>query len=249
MSKRAYLITVAAVMAVLMCSTALAQTDSIWIESEMADPGGSYSVSMHGRFYQDIGSLEIPLISSSDDLVFDTVTGEGSMIPPDMMIGAILKNDGNKVLINFVPGYSLAPIEPAEGKLCEIYFHIKPSAPGQTIIMDTITDTVFISPDSSFIVTTWLRGWAPDGITQIPLAFGSGMVEVQDYPICGDANFDDNVDVSDVIYIINYIFMGGDVPANYYSGDTNSDGEVTFLDIIQLVNYIFRGGPGPCVPY
>lgn len=225
----------------------IGQTDSIWIESAMVDPGGSYSVSMYCRIYQDIGSMEIPIISSSEDLIFDTVTSEGSIIPADMVIGAILKNDGNRVIINLIPGYSLAPIEPPGGKLCEIYFHIKPGALNQTIILDTITDTVYVAPDSSFVVTTWLRGWGLDGVTQIPLAFGSGSIYVEDYPVCGDANFDHNVDVSDVIHIINYIFMGGNVPANYYSGDTNSDGDVNFLDIIQLVNYIFRGGPGPCV--
>jgi len=61
----------------------------------------------------------------------------------------------------------------------------------------------------------------------------------------GDANNDKELNVSDVIYIINYLFKGGEEPIPLDSGDANCDGEVNVTDAIYLINYLFRGGPEP----
>jgi hypothetical protein len=63
----------------------------------------------------------------------------------------------------------------------------------------------------------------------------------------GDANADFKINVSDVIYLINYIFKGGPAPKSLSSGDVNYDGEVTISDIVYLINYLFKGGPKPCI--
>jgi Dockerin type I domain len=64
--------------------------------------------------------------------------------------------------------------------------------------------------------------------------------------ICGDANNDGTVDVSDAIWILNYVFMGGDPPDPMESGDANCDGFVNISDAVWIVNYVFIGGPAPC---
>jgi len=61
----------------------------------------------------------------------------------------------------------------------------------------------------------------------------------------GDANGDSKVMVSDVIYLINYLFKSGSKPDPFQSGDANCDGKVTVADVIYLVNYLFKGGPSP----
>lgn len=63
--------------------------------------------------------------------------------------------------------------------------------------------------------------------------------------ILGDANYDGNVNVGDVVFLVNYIFRDGAAPMPYISGDANSDGLVNVGDAVYLVNYIFRGGPPP----
>jgi hypothetical protein len=68
--------------------------------------------------------------------------------------------------------------------------------------------------------------------------------------IRGDANLDCKVTVSDVVYLINYLFKGGPppkcLPEPYTTcGDTNSDGKVSISDIVYLINYLFKGGPAP----
>ncbi|HDS01724.1 MAG TPA: hypothetical protein ENO07_06860, partial [candidate division Zixibacteria bacterium] len=64
--------------------------------------------------------------------------------------------------------------------------------------------------------------------------------------ICGDANADENVNVSDAVYIINYVFIGGLEPEPYESGEVNCDGAVNVSDAVYIINYIFVGGTEPC---
>jgi hypothetical protein len=81
------------------------------------------------------------------------------------------------------------------------------------------------------------------GITYGPVWHFATMV--QPY-ICGDANGDGDVNVSDAVHIINYIFAGGLPPDPTDAGDTNCDGEVNVSDAVWIINYIFEGGNEPC---
>ena len=66
---------------------------------------------------------------------------------------------------------------------------------------------------------------------------------------CGDANNGGSVDVSDVNYIVNYAFNGGDPPVPVTAcGDANTDASVDASDSVYINNYIFAGGnpPGGC---
>lgn len=66
------------------------------------------------------------------------------------------------------------------------------------------------------------------------------------YPfIRGDANGDKKLTVSDVIYMINYLFKGGPEPVPIQSADCNCDTKVTVSDVVYLINYLFKGGPAP----
>ncbi len=64
--------------------------------------------------------------------------------------------------------------------------------------------------------------------------------------IRGDTNSDDNVSLSDIVYLINYLFKQGSAPEPLHSGDANYDGNVSLSDIVYLINYLFKGGPAPC---
>jgi hypothetical protein len=69
--------------------------------------------------------------------------------------------------------------------------------------------------------------------------------------ICGDASGDEAINISDAVFLINYIFKGGPAPDPLCSGDVNGDGTVNIGDAVYLINYIFKGGPAPvqdCCP-
>jgi hypothetical protein len=64
--------------------------------------------------------------------------------------------------------------------------------------------------------------------------------------ICGDANSDETVNVSDGVFIINYVFAGGEAPDPIESGDANCDGTCNVSDAVWIINYVFTGGNEPC---
>jgi hypothetical protein len=62
----------------------------------------------------------------------------------------------------------------------------------------------------------------------------------------GDASGDGSVDISDCVFLINYIFSGGEAPNPLITGDANCEGPVDISDVVYLITYIFAGGPAPC---
>lgn len=62
----------------------------------------------------------------------------------------------------------------------------------------------------------------------------------------GDANADENINISDAVYLIAYIFTGGQPPDPLGRGELNCDGSVNISDVVYLIAYIFAGGPPPC---
>jgi hypothetical protein len=70
----------------------------------------------------------------------------------------------------------------------------------------------------------------------------------------GDANRDGKKSVSDVVFLINYLYKGGPAPDPVDLGDVNfceqnppvQPGKPTVADVVYLVNYLFKGGVAPC---
>jgi hypothetical protein len=66
---------------------------------------------------------------------------------------------------------------------------------------------------------------------------------------CGDANSDGSIDISDVVFLIAYIFSGGAAPGDCRypngKGDANGDVMVDISDVVYLISYIFSGGSTP----
>jgi hypothetical protein len=62
---------------------------------------------------------------------------------------------------------------------------------------------------------------------------------------CGDCNGDAIIDVGDVLYLINYLFIDGSAPDPIQAADVNLDGMVDIADVVYLINYLFLGGSPP----
>jgi hypothetical protein len=61
----------------------------------------------------------------------------------------------------------------------------------------------------------------------------------------GDANQSGNVNITDVVNLINYIFLSGPEPIPYCAGDANGDCQVNISDAMYIINYIFQNGSPP----
>ena len=69
--------------------------------------------------------------------------------------------------------------------------------------------------------------------------------------VSGDANGDGQVELSDVVYIINYLYKVGPAPECdpvTDCGDVNNDEIVDISDVLYLINYLYKSGPPPGNP-
>jgi hypothetical protein len=126
------------------------------------------------------------------------------------------------------------------GPIVEFYFNIKSSAPKGNYPIKLEEDTLDISPfDNTLGDTLGLNIYIP--------VLENGVISVCScYPfIRGDTNGDCLISVSDLVFLINYLFKGGTPPDPIEAGDADCDGQVTVSDIIYLFSYLFKGGPAP----
>jgi hypothetical protein len=65
----------------------------------------------------------------------------------------------------------------------------------------------------------------------------------------GDANADGIRNITDGIFILNFLFLGGPEPPCRESANTNGDGALNITDGIYILNFLFLGGPAPPAPY
>jgi hypothetical protein len=62
----------------------------------------------------------------------------------------------------------------------------------------------------------------------------------------GDANNDGKINIADVIFLTNYLFIAGPPPDPWAQGDVNCDSQINSEDVVYLMNFLFQGGPFPC---
>ena len=62
----------------------------------------------------------------------------------------------------------------------------------------------------------------------------------------GDMNCDGLINITDMTYLIAYLFSGGLAPCLHAHGDVNCDGLINITDMTYLIAFLFSGGPSPC---
>jgi hypothetical protein len=78
-------------------------------------------------------------------------------------------------------------------------------------------------------------------------AVTSGFLSVSLRPdyLSGDADGNGSIDISDVVFLIGFIFGGGLPPVPLARGDADCSTEVDISDAVFLISYIFGGGSAP----
>ena len=66
--------------------------------------------------------------------------------------------------------------------------------------------------------------------------------------IRGDSNDDGQVDISDGVHALAFLFRGGPAPACLDAADANDSGDADISDAIATFAYLFLGGPPPAPP-
>jgi hypothetical protein len=66
------------------------------------------------------------------------------------------------------------------------------------------------------------------------------------YFTCGDVDVNGTVNVSDVVYLISFVFGTGGPPRPLAAGDVDCNGSVNVSDVVYLIEFVFGDGPEPC---
>ena len=67
--------------------------------------------------------------------------------------------------------------------------------------------------------------------------------------IRGDGNFDGLTDLSDAIYVLTYLFLGGPGPRCEDAADVDDSGVLDISDAIYVLGHLFLGTRAPPAPY
>lgn len=128
---------------------------------------------------------------------------------------------------NPVPiAWELTPNE-IEGDGGSPLVHVSPVADGTFSIYTNWLDT----PPSEGSVALWKFKFTPTN----PIPFTPG-----------DVNNDGNVNISDILKLIQYLFESSNfVPSPLGRGDVNGDGYVNYADLRTFLHRIFQGGDAP----
>jgi hypothetical protein len=197
-------------------------------------PSGPGLFYAHLRVASDdsVGAIILPL-SWSGPVHFDSITFREATFDDSIRIvspDTVAEN----VLIGLIPLHD-PPIPPTQGLFTTLCFTL-------TDITGLVqVDSLFLPPINHLLFTTTEpEGYCPQYV--------SGEFPVLPYwP--GDVTFDGElIDISDVVYLINYIYKFGPTPPHPISADINNtipDRIIDIEDVIYLINYLYRFGPEP----
>ena len=62
-------------------------------------------------------------------------------------------------------------------------------------------------------------------------------------------NPDGHLDISDGVWLLNWLFQGGPLPVCMQAADVNDDDHTDISDVIYFLNFLFHGGPQPNEPF
>jgi hypothetical protein len=64
----------------------------------------------------------------------------------------------------------------------------------------------------------------------------------------GDVNGSGTINITDVVNLLDALFLGGTAPACLDAADTDDNGRLVLTDAVYLLNHLFQGGPAPPAP-
>ncbi|MCB2229100.1 PKD domain-containing protein [bacterium] len=225
-------------------SIVMAFADTLSATEVSGVPGQSVRVDFVLANHIPVRSLTIPINWAGDlNLSIDSFSTAGCRTDDCTYQQWIHWDGGHYRATYFIDMVTKEPdgmLPVGDGPVFTVYFKIPPGAPSGSNPID-------------------VGGYLPDHFPLIEVEAGSfepadiaGAV-VTGLGCCvgstGNTNGDvgDTVDLSDLIYLVNYLFLGGPAPVCTAEANTNGDigCEVDLSDLVYLVNYLFLGGPAP----
>jgi hypothetical protein len=216
----------------------VSQTDIMSLGNASAHPGDTISVSLYLDNTLPATGISSKIIFDSTLLSIQSVDTVGTRLGGWNQVHPIVKPGAMFLHAMPVDDVPLPSLPPEFGVLVNMNFSISDQAPvGVRIPIDFQNSpywqlywghyNAYTQDGTDFIQPTTLSGWI---FTDV---------------IRGDANCDGVINIADVVYLINHIFVGGPAPNRLELGDANCDGIINVVDVIYLINYLYIAGPPP----
>ena len=203
--------------------------------------GDSVAIPVYLTSDTDLKAVSCSFEINSDDITVSSIDFTGSILPESNRIANI---DGNRIYVvwHYIisPPEILAPKD--EGLLFNIWVQIPVGTPASEV---DITKNIFSDSGPLWDFILAVDGGGVIYPDFVDCGISDLVVYYPDY-ICGDANSDTMVNVSDAVYIINYVFSGGNAPDPLESADVNCDSKQNVSDAVYIINFVFSGGKYPC---
>ena len=125
-------------------------------------------------------------------------------------------------------------LEAGSGEIMKLYFTLNPYAYGGIAnVVDSALEPKVLAVSSKYM-------------TYEPV-INTGTVSTR-FVIRGDLTGDLIIDISDLVYLVDYMFTFGPKPVCLQAGDIDDNLAYDIADLIYLVDYFFNEGPPPPTP-
>ena len=114
----------------------------------------------------------------------------------------------------------------SEGTVCAVYYD-SPGG-GKRIVLGF--PLYFLTDASAIALVNYAKNlFGESAVTQVE----------------GDADNNGKVDISDLVYIVDYMFLGGPPPFSLNAADVDGSCQIDVSDLVYFAEYMFLGGPAP----
>jgi len=127
------------------------------------------------------------------------------------------------------------------------------------VVQNVIQDVVLV-PGCNIIMVKVFEGGGGHGFRlRLQDDFGTPLIpEIFTDPTCpsgggagfrrGDSNASGDLNITDGVFVLNYLFLGGPEPPCQDAADSDDNGQLNITDGVRILNYLFLGGPAPPAP-
>jgi hypothetical protein len=213
-----------------------ALADSLLPASGEGGRNATVEIPVYAHNFVPITTIKIPVEYSGDlDVTLDSFSTVGCRTEYFEQQSYLHFNPaGKQKTIKLVSSYSgTSPDLPAgEGVIANLYFTISGSAEYE--------ETTFVEVDGYNDYSPMFGGH---------FATYTPRVTTGTLSVCamrGDLDGSLSINMSDLMYLVDYLFNGGPAPSPLEAGDVNCQGGVNIIDLTYLIEYLFFSGPPPC---
>lgn len=215
--------------------------DTLRIDTSTSYAGGSGELPIYFTNDESLTGIEVTIAWGSPDVIVDSFSFVGGRLAGHSAIGWTPIDSG--LSIYFIAFDDL--VAPGEGLLGTIHFGYLSTINPQMVTVDTTTITAPQIEYGTVFSDDFHDPFSPQVV--------SGYLNILAGGCClGDRGNVDNspndvVDISDLVYLVDYMFLAG--PAPVCVGEANLDGDpleiLDISDLVYLIDYMFQAGPPP----